>query len=100
MAALAISALPGARNPHVVDLHSGFCAPGAPKLTALATFFKTALNSDSTKIKGPVCYGAFFMHFMDLGKIKKLSLIRVFTPAKTWAYTAIKHPNRYGYLQT
>jgi len=34
------------------------------------------------------------MHFMDLGKIKQLCLIRGFTPAKTWAYTANKHPNQ------
>jgi len=42
MPALASFGLRGARNPHVVNLHSGSCAAGVPKLAALGTFFKTA----------------------------------------------------------
>jgi len=41
--------LRGARNPHVLHVHSGFCAPGALHLAFLATFFKTTLKSLALK---------------------------------------------------
>jgi len=46
-AALDISGLRGARHPHVLEAHSGGCAPGAPDLPALATIFRTLWRQEA-----------------------------------------------------
>src|SRR3990167_5088930 len=49
IAALVILGLRGARNPHVLLVHSGSCAPGAPNLTALATFLRQLLSPEKCR---------------------------------------------------
>ncbi|HEY8096031.1 MAG TPA: hypothetical protein VIE65_08010, partial [Methylobacter sp.] len=39
------------RNPHVLIVHSGSCAPGAPDSASLVTFFKSDLNQQKAPPK-------------------------------------------------